>query len=129
MLFHKYPSFPSDVVLSLTTADASIQLCNSKLDDSIRNMSMDEFLLQLPGALDGYIVLSVTIRDAASRDSDASHVICETFKIAQRSRNAHAQVNSGFKFELSASLPGRYVCDSCFHVVPVCLIKNIASFC
>jgi xanthine dehydrogenase/oxidase len=106
MLFKKYPTFPSDAVVALTNANAILTLCNTAEDASaggIKSISMDEFLCTDFAALAGWVVMSLSIADTSRRDQKVSYCVSETFKVAQRSRNAHAQVNSGFNFELVPS--------------------------
>ena len=102
MLFKKYPTFPSDAVVSLTSANSVLTLCNT-LSGCIKSVSMDEFLSLDNSELVSWVVLSLSIVDTANRDQNVSYCVSETFKVAQRSRNAHAQVNSGFTFELVPS--------------------------
>ncbi len=108
MLFKKYSSFPSDAVIALTTADASITLCNTNSlgsrNSNIRIVSMVEFLKMSYASLNGWIIISMTITESSNTNNELTHSVCETFKVAQRSRNAHAQVNSGFRFDLGPSL-------------------------
>lgn len=110
MLFLKYPTFPSDVVLALTTAKATLYLC-SYMDDeqSIQMMSMEEFI-HTPYELfeeKGWFLLSLSISETTSAGSAArtdTHTavdtMCITYKVATRSTNAHAHVNAGFNFQL-----------------------------
>lgn len=99
MLFKKYSTFPSDAVVALTSGNVLLNLCNTS-DGSVNSISMDEFISTDISALYGWIILSLTITDTARRDQLVSYCVAETFKVAQRSRNAHAQVNCGFNFDL-----------------------------
>lgn len=120
MMFLRYPTFPSDAVLALTTANAQLHLCNRYGEVSI--MEMQTFLSQTLEFFQaqGLMLTSLTIRDtpltAARRSTFSagpaaysqqvapgrSVFITETFKVAQRARNAHAHVNAGFQFEIDA---------------------------
>ncbi len=119
MMFLRYPTFPSDAVLALTTANAQLHLCNSHGEVSV--MEMPTFLSQTLELFQsqGLMLISLTIRDKplATRRSTfsagpagysqispggSSVFVTETFKVAQRARNAHAHVNAGFQFELDA---------------------------
>lgn len=118
MMFLRYPTFPSDAVLALTTANAQLHLCNRHGEVSL--MEMQTFLSQTLEFFQaqGLMLISLTIRDTplttrrsafsagpggySQHASGGSIFVTETFKVAQRARNAHAHVNAGFQFELDA---------------------------
>ena len=99
MVFMHYTTFPSDAVIALATANARLQLCNadgemSTIDmGTFLNMDYASFLSQ------GSIILSMSITEP--RLSAGNVVVAETFKVAQRTANAHAHVNCGFQFSIS----------------------------
>lgn len=100
MLFLKYPEFPSDAVLALTTANATLQLGNY-VNPGTHSMTMEEFL-HTPYDLflqKGYFLQSVLV----SESTEPLREICVMYKVAQRSTNAHAHVNAGFNFQLRNS--------------------------
>ena len=111
MVFLKYPSFPSDAVLALTTAGAQLKVCDRYGSVSVMEMptflsyTLSEFQSQ------GLMLIAVVISDAQAVNKSATsgpikwanaEFITETFKVAQRARNAHAHVNAGFQFEVEA---------------------------
>lgn len=132
MVFLKYPTFPSDAVLALATAGAQLHLCNLYGQSSVIDMQafMSSYTL-VDFQNQGLMITSLTICDtpnlslgllsrpsAAFNTTSASVVssplyapqvgqgktefVTETFKVANRARNAHAQVNAGFQFEIEA---------------------------
>ena len=119
MMFLRYPTFPSDAVLALATANAQLHVCNAAGEVSV--MEMQTFLSQTLETFQaqGLMLIALSIRDtpvAAKRTAFSagpgtysalqavgpSEFITETFKVAQRARNAHAHVNAGFQFEVEA---------------------------
>lgn len=119
MMFLKYPTFPSDAVLALATANAQLHVCNNQ--GQVSFMDMQTFLSQTLDSFQaqGFMLISLTIRDVpvlAKRSTFSagpgtysqlhtvgpSQFVTETFKVAQRARNAHAHVNAGFQFEIEA---------------------------
>ena len=107
MIFLRYPSFPSDAVLALATADATLTLMDTKEQTVL--MPMTDFLAMTMDQFtaNSYLILSVSIPanswgeniKTAAPDS----LVSETFKIAQRNKNAHAYVNAGFQFQISSA--------------------------
>ena len=97
MIFLKYRNFASDAVLALTTAGASITLVDVLGSKTI--VPMDQFLgfSYENFVAAGYIILSLTIKNQI----ESVALVTETFKVAQRSRNAHAYVNAGFQFAIT----------------------------
>ena len=110
MIFLRYPSFPSDAVLALATAGATLTLMDTKEQTVL--MPMTDFLAMTMDQFtaNSYLLLSVSIpanswseniKTAAPASLSASVLVSETFKIAQRNKNAHAYVNAGFQFQIS----------------------------
>lgn len=117
IMFLRYSSFPSDVVLALTTANAHLQLCD--MHGALSVITMDTFLSSTISEFEskGVMIVSLLIKESVQHrpfnpSMNVPHgngtmsvvgreFITETFKIAQRARNAHAHVNAGFQFELS----------------------------
>lgn len=112
-LFLKYYSFPSDVVLSFTMAQAKLTIC-SAVDGTTSVISMDDFL---QWSYDDYMsslsfLVSITITESnyntsmvALEQGNGPYVISESFKICQREHNAHAHVNAAFQYTVVPSNP------------------------
>ena len=100
MVFLHYTSFPSDAVIALATANACLQLCSA--DGEIFTIDMGTFLnMDYASFLSqGSIILSMSITEPRL-SADNSVLVAETFKVAQRTANAHAHVNCGFQFSIS----------------------------
>jgi xanthine dehydrogenase/oxidase len=108
MVFLKYPTFPSDAVLALTTAGAQLKVCDRFGNITLMDMPtfMGHSLVQFQNQ--GLMLIGLTISDVqrvdktptASAGSALTEFVTETFKVAQRARNAHAHVNAGFQFDI-----------------------------
>eukprot|EP01038_Epipyxis_sp_PR26KG_P004721 gene4721-6626_t len=101
MLFMKYKEFPSDAVLALTTANARLKVANSF--GIIRTMRMEEFITYNSDSFhsEGLMIISLAISEPViNKQHQHIEFVSETFKIAQRNRNAHAWVNAGFSFQI-----------------------------
>lgn len=97
MMYYRYPTqFPSDAVIALTTANAVLQL--SSKNGVLFSISMAQFLERSVDLNDGSFIISVSISKSKSTARDM--VISETYKVAQRAKNAHAHVNCGFSAHL-----------------------------
>ena len=102
MTFLRYKSFPSDSALVLTTVDARLQLCDAY--GTISSMTMQQFL---NASFDDFVNGSQMIVSATfyrkppqavgfnPRTGLPLRVCAETFRVAQRARNAHAHINAG----------------------------------
>lgn len=101
MLYLRYPTFPSDAVLALLTANANLQLCDRF--GQLTVIDMKQFMSFTIDTFQsaGYMIVGLIIKEKTSSGSNI--FITETFKIAQRTRNAHAHVNAGFQFEITQS--------------------------
>jgi xanthine dehydrogenase/oxidase len=104
-IFLKYRSFPSDVVVALATANATIQLTDSRFNRTtlslkdFMNLSYEEFCAK------GYVIVSVTLKESQPVQNHRQGVItvADTHKVALREKNAHAYVQGGYFFEINAS--------------------------
>ena len=114
MTFLQYSTFPSDAVLALTTAHVTLQCCDR--NGELSTMSIDEFITtdynEFVYTKGMFLVSLIIIESKTHMVSHASHtmqlssqylpvnqdIIAITYKIAQRSTNAHAHVNAGFQF-------------------------------
>jgi xanthine dehydrogenase/oxidase len=110
MMFLKYPSFPSDAVLALTTAGAQLKVCDRYGLVSVIDMPTFLSYTLIDFQNQGLMLLGVIISDvqsvtkaSANRAQAPMEFITETFKVAQRARNAHAHVNAGFQFDIEPS--------------------------
>lgn len=111
MVFLKYPTFPSDAVLALATAGAQLHLCNLFGQTTVVDMQTFMSYTLTDFQNQGLMITAVTIADTPSLSralyalqmgAAPAEFVTETFKIANRARNAHAQVNAGFQFEIEA---------------------------
>ena len=94
----QYSTFPSDAVLAFTTARARLNVSDKYGSTFI--MGMDEYLSLSWDEFQrrGLILISITITEAMSQTS--SETVMLTYKVAQRGKNAHAIVNTGFQYQL-----------------------------
>ena len=99
IVFLHYNKFPSDAVIALATANARLQLCNAAGDlltvDMATFLGMDYESFRT----EGLVILSMSITEP--RVPEGSVLVAETFKVAQRTANAHAHVNCGFQFSIA----------------------------
>jgi xanthine dehydrogenase/oxidase len=120
VLFLRYPSFPSDLVLCLTMANARLTICKSSSNNNnpLNTITMEEFLSMSyeDFIASGSFLVCISLQESNyrarqltrslySQRSEASYVLCESFKIAQREYNAHAHVNAAFQYQLIDSYP------------------------
>jgi xanthine dehydrogenase iron-sulfur cluster and FAD-binding subunit A len=113
-IFNRHQDFPSDAVLALTLAQATLTV--SDLAGQVSSLSMDQFLQLPPGVFlsqraaevtpltpEGcLILLSVTVQESQPASPGGRSLVSESYKICVREHNAHAQVNAGFSFVLEA---------------------------
>jgi len=99
MVFMRYSKFPSDAVIALTTANARLALCNASGETSSVDMASFLGISYESFTAQGLIITSVSITEPSL--SGGSIVVAETFKVAQRTANAHAHVNCGFQFSVA----------------------------
>lgn len=102
MIFLRHQAFPSDVVVALTTARARLQIFSNSTG-LMTSLSMIDFLqLSLDEfQANGMMIVSVVITEAPRPTVGEPTLVTETFRIAQRARNAHAHVNAGFHLILA----------------------------
>ena len=108
-IFNRHQEFPSDAVLALTLAQATLTV--SDMNGNISTMTMDEFI-QLPAdsflshsstaSPECLIIVAVTLQESAPPTPTSRSLVTESYKICVREHNAHAQVNAGFSFVLEA---------------------------
>lgn len=102
MIKHAHHEFPSDIFLLLETIGAQLKI--GSVDGLIRTHSPLEFL-----SLDmaQKVILSIVFPKLAP-----DKFVFRTYKIMQRTQNAHAMVNAGFLFELETK-DGKSAVKSC----------------
>ena len=150
MLFLRYPSFPSDAVMALLTANAKLQL--SDHNGTIIIISMEKFISFTIDTFfaNGYMIVGLIIQEGSSSSSLTSSssssssrtttssssssslsrattttFITETFKVSQRIRNSHAEVNAGFQFVISSSSSLSTSPSSSPSTIPTCISSRI----
>eukprot|EP00603_Paraphysomonas_imperforata_P007910 CAMPEP_0114426424 /NCGR_PEP_ID=MMETSP0103-20121206/7793_1 /TAXON_ID=37642 ORGANISM="Paraphysomonas imperforata, Strain PA2" /NCGR_SAMPLE_ID=MMETSP0103 /ASSEMBLY_ACC=CAM_ASM_000201 /LENGTH=1459 /DNA_ID=CAMNT_0001595389 /DNA_START=56 /DNA_END=4435 /DNA_ORIENTATION=- len=108
-IFNRHQSFPSDAVLALTLAQATLTV--SDMAGQLSTLTMDQFLQLPPDAFlsnstavttECLIIVAVTIQESQPPTAGARSLVTESYKICVRDHNAHAQVNAGFSFVLDA---------------------------
>jgi len=131
MLFLRYPSFPSDAVIALLTANAKLQL--SDHNGTIIIISMEKFISFTIDTFfaNGYMIVGLIIQEGPSSSLTSSSLsrttttfITETFKVSQRIRNSHAEVNAGFQFVISSS-SSLSTPSSSPSTIPTCISSRI----
>jgi xanthine dehydrogenase/oxidase len=109
-LFLRYTSFPSDLVLSLTMANAKLNICHAT-DGSSSTITMEQFLsldydsFVAAGSFIVSIVIAESNYSSTASSTNASYTSSESFKVSQREHNAHAHVNAGFQYQIVPSNP------------------------
>eukprot|EP00462_Mataza_sp_D1_P006273 CAMPEP_0175123580 /NCGR_PEP_ID=MMETSP0087-20121206/2322_1 /TAXON_ID=136419 /ORGANISM="Unknown Unknown, Strain D1" /LENGTH=1330 /DNA_ID=CAMNT_0016405287 /DNA_START=389 /DNA_END=4381 /DNA_ORIENTATION=- len=104
MLAKTHPDFPSDVVATLCGAGATLAVTDK--DGAVQHMSVPAFLdFALPVTS---LVTSLSIPKAQP------NVGFDSSKVALRHSNAHALVNSSFRFEYSSMCNGAAVIQKAF---------------
>ena len=112
-IFNRHQDFPSDAVLALTLAQATLTV--SDMTGQLSTLTMDQFL-QLPSdaflstttavSTECLIIVAVTIQESQPPSDGGRSLVTESYKICVREHNAHAQVNAGFSFVLDAPKRG-----------------------
>lgn len=103
-MFNRHQDFPSDAVLALTTAQATLTLLDSH--GTFLEFSMEQFLGLPTNALEvntgGLMLIALTIQEASVPAVAGRETIMETFKLCLREHNSHAMLNAGCRFTLEA---------------------------
>lgn len=107
MMFLQYRSFASDVVLALTTANATLKIADTT--GLITYMPMADFLTYsfADFKAQGLFLVGVVIKE-----SIATETVMETFKMARREHNAHAFVDVGCQFQIRRNATGAPTCTA-----------------
>lgn len=123
MIFMKHlssESFPSDAVLALTTANATLTLCNKY--GKISTMTMQYFIESATLSMfenQGLMIISISIIETRY----PLETIMQTYKVGQRAKNAHAHVNAGFLFKIKSRSQTRSVAGSV--EAPICTYARV----
>ena len=104
MTYLQYPTFASDAVLALATAGATLQVCDrsgvtsSMTLEAFLGTDYNDFVVQR-----GMFLVGVVIAESSQYRPSDREFVSVTYKVAQRSTNAHAHVLAGFQFEVQRS--------------------------
>lgn len=122
-IFNRHQDFPSDAVLALALAQATLTVAD--LDGTVSVLSMDQFLQLPPNAFlstttptssnvtpQCLVLISVTLQESTPPSPGGRSLVTESYKICVREHNAHAQVNAGFSFVLEAPGAQRHGIES-----------------
>lgn len=88
-----HPDFPSDVLMILETAGASLNILRTNKQKSIENLSIYGYLNDESLRSGTYLTLSMVLPVL-----DQEKTKLKVFKVSPRSQNSHSYINSGFRF-------------------------------